>query len=147
MRRGIVVGAVAVAMAAAIPMQAAVGAKPYRDPIRGGVGPGVNAQAGSFTRFFPASKTEGCEFAESVVVQVGGILWQFSTGVEAEHNVATQTITNVASGTTFVHRSDYRRTITYLANGTQLYEIDGNFWISFVQGDQGPYGTVGPGGR
>jgi len=147
MRRGILAGALAFAVLAAMPLPGAVGAQPFRDPRRGGVGEGIRAGAERFSVVFKASKTDGCGFAERAEVTVGGVDWVFSDGAEVSVTNARINITNLETGTSYLQTSTYHRTITTRADGTQLWVIDGSRWMDFREGEPGPYGTVGPGGH
>lgn len=145
MRRGLVAGALLLAMSVAMPMQAAVAAKPYREPIRSPVGAvGGVGEGGSF--IVPASQNP-CGFRELVEFEVIGVYWLFSDGHEVEVNVATITLTNLETGTSYVQTSDYRISVTVTADGTELVVIDGSRWMGFLEGDQGPEGEVGRGGE
>ena len=79
------------------------------------------------------------------VVGRGGY-WQFSDGHEVEVNVATITLTNLETGTSYVQTSDYRIPVVVAADGTEFVTIDGSGWMGFLEGDQGPEGEVGSGG-
>ncbi len=89
----------------------------------------------------------GCGFAELAEVRVGGIDWEFSDGRLVSVNVADIQITNLDTGTSYLQKSRYHSTTTILPDGKELVEIDGRFWVAFVEGDVGPDGqVVGPGG-
>jgi hypothetical protein len=137
MRRGLTAGALAVATFAGMPMQAAVAAEPYREQVRPleGVTGTINLPAGL-----------GCSFAVRIDFELQGISWQFNDGHQVANNVATQTLTNLDTGTSYVHRSDYHTTDTVAADGTIVDVIDGTFLFLFFPGDQGPVGEVGPDG-
>jgi hypothetical protein len=110
MRRVLVAGALVVATVAAMPMQAAMGARPLRDPIRGPVGfVGAAGEVRSST--IPANQN-GCGVKLFVEVKGVSIDWLFSDGHEVSHVVATLTITNLVTGTSYVQTSDYHRSIT-----------------------------------
>lgn len=138
MRRGIAAGALVVAMMAAMPMQAAVGAKPYREQIRP-----TELESGAFT--FPANTL--CPFAIYAEVEGQQVFWQFSDGREVVSNNYSQTFTNLDTGTSVVHQSTYHATTTFLADGSVVEVVDGTFFLGFLPGDQGPYGQVGPSGE
>ena len=132
-----------VMLAATLPSSIAVAAQPTRDPIRSGVG----ERGEGFSIVFPKSKTAGCGFAELAEVRVGGIDWEFSDGRLVSVTVADIQITNLDTGTSYLQKSRYHRTITILPDGTELVEIDGRFWLGLAEGDVGPDGQVlGPGG-
>jgi hypothetical protein len=125
-------------MSAAMPMQAAVGAKPYREQVRGvdrGAGPPFTVPAGVW-----------CSFAVMVAFEGQGIYWQFSDGHEVVNNNATQTFTNLETGTSYVHRSDYHLTAMGAADGNIVVVIDGTYFQEFLTGDQSPEGEAGSDG-
>ena len=70
----------------------------------------------------------------------------FSDGHETSHIAGFSTITNLETGTVYRQTSDYYRTITYLADGTQFVVINGSRAMAFYEGEPGPEGVVGPGG-
>jgi hypothetical protein len=127
-----------------MPMQLAMAAKPYREPIRSPVGAvGGVGDGGAFV--VPASQNP-CGFRELVEFEVIGVSWVFSDGHVVEVNVATITITNLETGTSYVQTSDYRISTTVEADGSEFVVIDGSRWMGFLEGDQGPEGLVGRGG-
>jgi hypothetical protein len=138
MRRAVVASSLVLAILAATPMQAAVAAKPIREPFSG---------VGRFSGLFviPAGE-DGCSFDIRVEFDGQGIGWRFRDGRLVTNNIATQTLTNLGSGTSYVHRSDYHVTDRLLADGSGLLVIDGKYMFLFFEGDQGPEGEVGPGG-
>jgi hypothetical protein len=133
MRRRLFAGALAIATLAAMPMQDALGAKPVRETHRG-----------TFSDIIPAGL--GCSFAVKVEAEFRGSGWQFSDGRQVANNNASQILTNIETGTPYVHRSDYHLTDRISADGTLLEVIDGRFLAQFYPGDQGPEGEVGPDG-
>jgi hypothetical protein len=141
MRRMLVGVALVVVTVGAMPMQAAVGAPPHRSPIRG---PVANFDDGD--SIIIKESEWSCSFSALFEVDGQGIDWTFSDGHEASSNVAPMNITNLETGKTYVHRSDYHRTITFQADGTELWVIDGTFFLGLLAGDQGPEGEVGRGG-
>lgn len=138
MRRALIAGAVAVAMVAAIPMQAAFAAKPYREQVRP-----TEREGGAFT--FPANLL--CPFAIYAEFEGQQVYWEYSDGRVAVSNNFTQTFTNLETGTSVDHQSTYHATSTFRADGTVLEVVNGTFFLGFLQGDQGPYGQVGRGGE
>jgi hypothetical protein len=119
---------------------AGTSAKPYRDPIRSPVG----AVGDRHSFILPDSKN-GCSFAMGVEAEVIGVYWLFSDGHEVEVNIATITLTNLDTGTSYVQTSDYRISAAVAVDGIDVV-IDGNRWMGFLEGDQGPEGEVGRGG-
>lgn len=137
-RRALVVCVLAVAVLVAMPMPAAVAAKPFREQIRG-----VDRE--SFEFVIPADVA--CPFAIGVQVEGKGTHWVFDDGSEASSNNATQTLTNLETGTSYVHRSTYHQTISFNhLDGTALDQVHGTYIAAFLEGEQGPAGEVGPDG-
>ena len=144
MRRGVVVTSLVLAVLVALPMQAALGAKPFRDPFRDPVGAGSPRDGeGSFS-FILTARESACSFDQLVNVEVIGIDWIFSDGRFVWVNVATITLTNLETGTSYVQSSRYHSTTTIAADGTEHVVINGQRWMGFPEGDQGPEGEVGP---
>ena len=145
MRRGIAAGAaLTIALLAAMPMQAAVAARPYRSPFRSPVGfVGEGAEVGVV---FESAKQNPCGFESMTEFKNIYIDTLFSDGHETSHIVAFITTTNLENGTSFTQTSDYYRTITYLADGTQSVVINGSRAMAFYEGEPGPEGVVGRGG-
>ena len=75
-----------------------------------------------------------------------GIDMLFSDGHETFHIIAFINSTNLETGTTYRQTSDYYRTITYAADGTQSVVINGSRAMAFYEGEPGPEGVVGRGG-
>jgi hypothetical protein len=80
-----------------------------------------------------------------VEAEVIGVYWLFSDGHEVEVNIATITLTNLDTGTSYVQTSDYRISAAVAVDGIDVV-IDGSRWMGFLEGDQGPEGEVGRGG-
>lgn len=136
MRRGLVAGTLLVAMLAALPMQTAMAEKPHREQ-----------EPGAEFSFIVPDNESPCPFAILVEADSSvGLGWEFSDGHLASTNVLSATFTNLETGTTYVHRSDYHSLLTLAADGTEHVVINGMFWAGFLEGDQGPEGEVGPGG-
>ena len=140
MRRALVASSLLFAVLAAMSMQTAFGVGPIREQVRP-----VDGVSGDF--IIPVGDpVGGCSFDVLVEFEFHGVDWQFSDGRVVTNNVATQTLTNLETGTSYVHRSDYHLTDELSADGNALLVIDGKFFIGFAEGDQGPEGEVGPGG-
>lgn len=139
MRRGIAVGALAVTILTAMPMNAATAAKPSRDPMRG-------APTGPSGSFVIREGQWSCPITVLVEFESRVIHWLFSDGRDVLVSTATITFTNVKTGTSYVQRSDYRSSIRTAGDGTEVEVIDGSRWMGFLRGDQGPEGVVGRGG-
>jgi hypothetical protein len=138
MRRGIAAGALVLAMLTAMPMQAAVAAKPYREQIMP-----TELESGAFT--FPANLL--CPFAIYAEFEGQQVYWQFSDGREVVSSNYSQTFTNLDTGRSVDHQSTYHATTTLMADGTVVEVVDGTFFLGFFRGDQGPYGQVGRSGE
>jgi hypothetical protein len=130
--------ALGVAMMGVMPMQAAVGATPYREQIRP-----TELESGTFTE----RANTLCPFAIYAEFEGQGVFWQFSDGREVVSNNYSQTFTNLDTGTSVDHQSTYHATTTFLADGTVVQAVDGTFVLGFLAGDQGPYGQVRRGGE
>lgn len=136
MRRGIVVGALTVAMLTTLPIQAAVGAKPSHLARWEGTRDYEVAPAG-----------EPCPFAVGIQAEGQGIDMQFSPERGVSNNQSTWTFTNLETGTSYVHRSIYHYTSDWLLGGDTIHEVmDGTYFLGMLSGDQGPEGEVGPNG-
>ena len=141
MRRALVASSIVLAVLAAMPIRSAFGVRPIREQVRG-----VDRISGDPFVIPAGDPGGGCSFDVRVEFEFQGIGWQFSDGRVVANNNATQEFTNLETGTSHVHRSDYHLTDELLADGNALTVIDGKYFISFFEGDQGPEGEVGPGG-
>ncbi len=88
---------------------------------------------------------EGCAF--DVLWQPGAdeliMVTQFDDGRTVTNTNANPTLTNLASGATFLHRARYHVTDTYdPASNSVLDVVNGQIISAFLPGDQGPYGVV-----
>ena len=125
-------------------MRAAVALQPLGGPDWRAIGMGVysGAEVGTFVE---KANKNGCGLPIKIEVTGGGIDWYHSDGREVSVVNAKILTTNLESGTSYLQTSTYHRTVTARADGTYLVVIDGSRWMSFAQGEAGPYGTVGRG--
>jgi hypothetical protein len=125
---------VALALIAAPP---ALGTKPIRTviPPEGGV--------------FVLPAGEGCAFDVEGRPDEDGrvVVTEFSDGRIVTYDSGEGTLTNLDTGASFVQKTRATVTETFDPEANDVFvEISGRIFISFLPGEQGPLGEVGPDG-
>jgi hypothetical protein len=92
---------------------------------------------------------EGCAFDVEEQVPEGTtfVVKEFSDGRIVTHGNSDPTLVNLDTGDSFIQRTRATVTETYDAEANDLsVEISGRVFVSFLPGDQGPFGEVGAAG-
>jgi hypothetical protein len=77
----------------------------------------------------------------------GAGIFRFADGRTVFFANAELTVTNLETGRTYIHHSDYREIDTFPDADTGLDVVSGNILAWFFPGDQGPFGEVGENGE